>query len=70
MIQYLPARSEVVHAYSDHSKANRLFGQDATVGLEEGVQRMAEWARQVGARQSQEFENIEVRRNLPPSWRA
>lgn len=69
-IQYLPARNEVVHAYSDHSKAKRLFGQGATVGLEEGVQRMAKWAQQVGARQGQEFENIEVRRNLPPSWRA
>jgi hypothetical protein len=24
--------------------------------------------RTVGARKSQDFENIEVRRNLPPSW--
>jgi UDP-glucose 4-epimerase len=68
-IQYLPARNEVVHAYSDHVKARRLFGQGATIDLEDGVQRMAEWAQRVGARQSQEFENIEVRRNLPPSWR-
>ncbi len=67
-IRYLPARNEVVHAYSDHTKARRLFGQEATVGLEEGVQRMAAWAQQVGARQSQEFEHIEVGQNLPPSW--
>ena len=67
-IQYLPARNEVVHAYSDHTKARQLFGQGEPVDLEAGVQRMAEWARQVGARQGQEFENIEVRRNLPPSW--
>lgn len=66
--QYLPARNEVVHAYSDHSKAKRLFGQESTVSLEEGVARMAEWARRVGARESQRFEKIEVRRNLPPSW--
>jgi UDP-glucose 4-epimerase len=69
-IQHLPARNEVVHAYSDHSKAGQLFGQGATIDLEEGVRRMAEWVRRVGARQSQEFENIEVRRNLPPSWQA
>jgi UDP-glucose 4-epimerase len=67
-IRYLPARNEVVHAYSDHTKAEQLFGQGATVDLDAGVQRMAEWARRVGARQGQEFKNIEVRRNLPPSW--
>jgi UDP-glucose 4-epimerase len=69
-IKYLPARNEVIHAYSDHAKARRLFGQDATVDLEEGVRRMAEWAQRVGARQSQDFENIEVLRSLPPSWRS
>ncbi|MFC2030439.1 NAD-dependent epimerase/dehydratase family protein [Chloroflexota bacterium] len=69
-IQYLDARSEVVHAYSDHSKARQLFGQQAAVGLEEGVRRMAAWAKDAGVRQSQEFGEIEVRRNLPPSWQA
>jgi len=67
-IRYLPPRNEVVHAYADHSKARRLFGQGATVDLEEGVQRMAAWARRVGARRSREFQNIEVRRNLPAGW--
>ncbi len=67
-INYLPARQEVLHAYSDHAKAQRLFGQRAAVGLEEGVARMAEWAQRVGARQSQKFDNIEVYQNLPPSW--
>jgi UDP-glucose 4-epimerase len=69
-IKHLPPRNEVVHAYSDHAKAKQLFGQDAYVDLEEGVARMAVWARNIGARQSQEFENIEVRRNLPPSWQS
>ena len=69
-IKYLPARNEVIHAYSDHAKARQLFGQDVTVDLEEGVRRMAAWAQQVGARQGQDFENIEVLRNLPPSWRS
>jgi UDP-glucose 4-epimerase len=68
-IQYWPARNEVVHAYSDHSKAERLFGQRTPVSLEEGVARMAKWARRAGARQSSRFDNIEVTLNLPPSWR-
>ncbi len=67
-IRYLPVRKEVGHAYSDHAKARRIFGQGATVDLDEGVQRMAEWAQRVGARKGQEFEDIELRRNLPPSW--
>jgi UDP-glucose 4-epimerase len=58
-----------VDAYSDHAKAEQIFGRRASVTLEEGIARMAEWARQVGARKGQEFENIEVRQNLPPSWR-
>ncbi|MFC2023814.1 NAD-dependent epimerase/dehydratase family protein, partial [Chloroflexota bacterium] len=53
-IEYLPARNEVVHAFSDHSKATRLFGQTAPLDLEEGVSRMADWAMSVGARKGQE----------------
>ncbi len=67
-IRYLDARNEVVHAYSDHLKAQQIFGQQPTVDLEEGVRRMAAWAQGTGARRSQAFGEIEVRRNLPPSW--
>jgi UDP-glucose 4-epimerase len=69
-IQYLRARKEVVHAYSDHAKAKRIFGQPASVTLDEGVRRMAEWAQKIGIRKSQDFENIEIHQNLPPSWRS
>lgn len=68
-VRYLPARNEVVNAYSDHSKAQRVFGQDAAIPLEEGVAKMARWARQVGARQSSTFKEIELFRNMPPSWK-
>ncbi|MCL4294787.1 MAG: NAD-dependent epimerase/dehydratase family protein [Anaerolineae bacterium] len=67
-IQYLPPRNEVIHAYADHKKAHHILGQSGTVSLEEGVERMATWARRFGARQSQEFHNIEIRQELPPSW--
>jgi len=67
-IEYLPARNEVLHAYSDHARARQIFGQETTVSLRDGIARMAEWALGVGARTSEKFEQIEVRRNLPPSW--
>jgi UDP-glucose 4-epimerase len=68
-IEHLPPRNEVVHAYSDHSKAQRLLGATAAVSLTEGIERMAAWAAGAGARASKSFENIEVLRNLPSAWR-
>jgi UDP-glucose 4-epimerase len=67
-IDYLPARKEVLHAYSDHSKARELLGDEPPVALETGIAKMAAWARQAGARQAKRFDNIEVLKNLPSSW--
>jgi len=67
-IRYLPARNEVQHAFPDHGRVRQVFGESPTVSLEEGVGRMAAWAKQAGGRQSSAFGNIEITRNLPPSW--
>jgi UDP-glucose 4-epimerase len=68
-INFLPARNEVVHAYSSHEKVRKFFGDLVrNVPLEEGVERMARWAKQKGARQGKPFGAIEVRKNMPPSW--
>jgi UDP-glucose 4-epimerase len=63
-----PPRDEVKHAFSDHSKLQGVFGESKSMDLDTGVQRMVDWAREVGARKSSTFENIEIERNLPPSW--
>jgi UDP-glucose 4-epimerase len=67
-ITHLSARNEVLHAYSDHSKSRRVFGEPTGIDLKEGIARMAAWARRVGARQSQEFGNIEITEKLPDGW--
>lgn len=67
-IQHLPARQEVVHAFSSHAKVRRVFSPPESVGLSQGIHRMAEWARQRGVMTPVEFRNIEVPINLPPSW--
>jgi UDP-glucose 4-epimerase len=67
-IKYLPPRNEVQHAYASHEKAKRIFGNRPFVPLQSGIERMAEWAKVVGARHSAPFKNIEVRKNMPPSW--
>lgn len=70
-IKHLDARNEVVHAYSAHEKVRKYFGDlIKNVSLEEGVRRMAVWAKKAGARQGKPFEGIEVRKNLPQSWAA
>ncbi|MCL4262321.1 MAG: NAD-dependent epimerase/dehydratase family protein [Anaerolineae bacterium] len=67
-IQHVPARNEVVHAYSSHEKVQRIFEERALTTLAEGLARMAAWVKQHGARQSQEFEGIEVMKNFPKAW--
>jgi len=67
-ITHLSARNEVMHAYSDHTKAHGTFGAPTGIDLREGIAKMAAWARKVGARQSQEFGNIEITEKLPDGW--
>jgi UDP-glucose 4-epimerase len=69
-LNYMAARNEVLHAYADHAKAHRLFGNSSPVSLEEGIARMAAWARMAGSRASKAFQGIEVTRQLPASWSA
>ena len=68
-VDYLPPRREVPHAYASHDKIKEVLGDlIGEVPLEQGIGRMADWAHRHGARQSRQFDNIEIRRNLPPSW--
>jgi UDP-glucose 4-epimerase len=69
-IVHLPARNEVVHAYSSHDKIRKVFGDRELVSLDDGLSRMADWVKQHGARSSSKFENIEVTKNFPKAWLA
>lgn len=67
-VNYLQSRKEVLHAYSDHSKSHRVFQRTSPLSLSEGIEKMASWAQNVGARTSKEFGNIEINKNLPEGW--
>ena len=67
-VKYLQARNEVMHAYSDHSKAQKIFNFSSGLGLQEGISRMADWAKKTGSRQSKEFGQIEIKEKLPDGW--
>jgi UDP-glucose 4-epimerase len=68
-VRHLSPRNEVQDAYSSHDKVTRVFGERPLQSLDEGLARMAAWVTRHGARASREFEDIEIARNLPASWR-
>jgi UDP-glucose 4-epimerase len=68
-LRYLSERHEVKVAYCAHDKLQRFVGPLAHTALPDGLARMARWALQVGPRKSKPFNNIEIERNMPPSWR-
>jgi len=67
-VTHLPARNEVVIAYSDHGKCHDVFGQASPASLADGLGEMAKWVRSVGVRKSKAFGDIEISSGLPPSW--
>lgn len=68
-IKHFSARDEVKHAYCSHEKFQQVFGSTSEVELAEGLHRMAAWAKSVGPRPATEFSDIEIRKNLPESWK-
>jgi UDP-glucose 4-epimerase len=69
-VEHLPARNEVVHAFSDHSKVRRVFDPPEPIDLATGIRRMADWVRERGPQPPVEFPGeIEIAEKLPPSWR-
>lgn len=67
-VLHLPARNEVKDAYSSHALLETVFGQTAHHSLQDGLNQMAHWVKEHGARESKRFKHIEIARNLPPSW--
>lgn len=67
-VNHVESRNEVLHAYADHSKTIRYFGEYAKTSLSEGLQKMNNWAKKTGIKESTWFENIEVTEKLPTIW--
>lgn len=68
-VKHLAERNEVVHAFSDHSKVRTVFDTPEPVDLKTGIGRMAAWVLKHGPALPVTFNDIEIDKNLPPSWR-
>lgn len=68
-IVHYPERKEVKHAFSDHTKANKTFGIKKTTPLKDGIKQMVQWSKEIGPMEPTRYDNIEVEKNLPPSWK-
>ena len=69
---HLEPRHEVKIAYSDHTALWSVFGRRSLTSIPEGLQKMADWAKERGAMEPSSFpsENgIEIEKNLPSFWR-
>jgi len=69
-LRYLPARNEVLHAFSDHSKVKTVFNiKDADfTDLKTGLKRMADWVKVMGVKSTPMFKEIEIYEKLPAVW--
>lgn len=68
-LQELPARVEVVHAHASHAKIEKILKYRSSTSLQEGIIRTADFVKKTGARKSKSFGNLDISKNLPPSWR-
>jgi len=67
-VVHLAPRNEVRVAFSDHTKARKILEARSETSLQDGIRATAKWVKSHGARESNIFENIEVSKNMPPSW--
>ncbi len=67
-VKHLPARNELVHAFSDHSRVMQTFAPPALIDLRTGIHRMAAWVKSRGPAAPVRFTDIEGRDKLPAGW--
>jgi len=69
-VKHLHARNEVTDAWASHDKLRCFFNPPKPVPMTEGLKRTAENVLHVGKFEPTGFSDIEVWKNMPPSWKA
>jgi UDP-glucose 4-epimerase len=68
-IRFLEPRNEVVHAYSSHKKAEKVFNIKEKTNLDDGLRKMVLWVTKYGSKKTKNFSNIEIEEKLPAVWK-
>lgn len=68
---YMPDRPrEVKHASCTNDKAKKMLGYNTSVTLEEGIKRMAKWAKTIGPQEFQYLKELELTgKKIPKTWK-
>lgn len=69
-INFLEAREEALHSYCSHDALTSMFKVRPPVSLEDGLQRMADWASTQKLGVPSTFGALEITEKLPRSWQA
>lgn len=69
IVRQFEKREEVMHAYADHINFEEVFKPTKQVILTDGLLEMAQWTKKNGASKSANFDQIEIQKNLPESWK-
>lgn len=67
-VKFLPSRKEVMHAFSNHEKFKSTFNVTQEINIDIGIKRMVEWAKSIVIKEPKRIRNIELFKNMPPSW--
>lgn len=62
-------RYELEHDHASHDKARDILGFKSEWSLDEGIEKMATWAKDAGPRKSKSFSNMEINNKLPGIWK-
>ena len=68
-IVHLSSRHEIKNISVSHEKIRSVFGELPQTPLEIGIKKMHEWVKLYGPRLQNSFNDIEILKNLPSSWR-
>jgi UDP-glucose 4-epimerase len=67
--EHTPPRFEVKHAYCTTEKSERILGYKDKTTLQEGLKRMAKWAKKAGPMTPIVWEGYEIEEKLPEFWK-
>lgn len=68
-IKYLEQRNEVKHAYASHEKIKKYLSHIESTKLEQGLKKMAEWAKKTSHQPTIKMKHLEITKNLPSFWK-